>query len=213
MIYLFTFLEGILSFLSPCLLPLIPMYVSYFSGNNSKDRKSLLWNCLAFVVGFSCIFISLGVFSNFLGSLFNSHLQIIRILSGSIILFIGLNYLGVMPFMDRISFGNSSYAYKSGGGLSAFVFGCIFALSYSPCVSAFLANSLILAANSSSLAQGFFLLFLYSLGLAVPFVLSALFLDSLKAEFAWIRQNYAMIRKISGGLMILSGIWMMSGRM
>lgn len=207
MTYLITFMEGIITFISPCLLPMLPLYFSYLGGANGKH---LMRNALGFVLGFTLTFTSMGAFSGTIGRLLIQYQTFINIVGGIVITICGLSYMGLLTLPQRsakqISFDVSSLDF-----FRSILFGLIFSISWTPCVGTFLASALMMAASQSSCLQGILLLLAYSLGLALPMLLSALLLNQLKDAFSWIKQHYDMINKICGALLVILGVLMMTG--
>ena len=207
MVYLITFMEGVITFISPCLLPMLPLYFTYLGGS---DKKNLMKNAIGFVLGFTLMFTVLGAFSGQLGSLLIKYQTLINIIGGLIITLFGLSYMGLLKLPNfstkQISFDVSNISF-----VRSIVFGLIFSFSWTPCVGTFLASALMLAASQSSSIQGILLLLAYSAGLAVPMLLRALLLDQLREAFTWIKQHYGIINKVCGALLVLLGILMMSG--
>ena len=216
MLYLITFLEGIISFISPCMLPMLPLYLSYFAGGGTdreddrqKTRRVFLHAC-AFVIGFSVMFITLGIFAGSIGSLLTRRQTVLNILCGIIVILLGLSYLEVI----RIPFFSGMRSTRTvSSALSAFVFGIVYSVSLTPCIGAFLGSALMMASSAGSALRGAVLLFCYALGLGIPFLLSAVLLDQLKSAFGFIKQHYKVINTISGIFLILIGICMMLGFM
>lgn len=212
--YFISFLEGIITFISPCLLPMLPIYISYFAGqNNDNNKKATLINALGFVTGFTIVFVLLGAFAGTMGSFFREYKNIVNIISGIIVIIFGLNFIGIIkiPFLNtnrqiKMKFVNMWF-------LSAMLFGIIFSIGWTPCVGAFLGSALMLAASSGESLKGVFMLLSYSLGLGVPFIVSALLINRLKSTFDFIKRNYKVINIISGGLLIVVGILMITGLM
>lgn len=209
--YIITFLEGIISFISPCMLPMLPVYISYFAGQNKDDEgKSLkvIFKVIAFVVGFTVVFTTLGIFSGTLGKLLSEYQTIVNIVSGVIVILFGLSYLEVfhIPFFKGMNKG-----YKVTGIASAFLFGAIYSISLTPCVGAFLGSALMLASSAGGALRGAVLLLIYSLGLGIPFIFSAILLDKLSDAFTFIKKHYKTINLISGIALIVIGILMASG--
>lgn len=209
--YIITFLEGIISFISPCMLPMLPVYISYFAGQNKDDEgKSLkvIFKVIAFVVGFTVVFTTLGIFSGTLGKLLSEYQTIVNIVSGVIVILFGLSYLEVfhIPFFKGMNKG-----YKVTGIASAFLFGAIYSISLTPCVGAFLGSALMLASSAGGALRGAVLLLIYSLGLGIPFIFSAILLDKLSDAFTFIKKHYKTINLISGIALIVVGILMASG--
>ena len=210
MTYLISFLEGIITFLSPCLLPMLPIYVSYFAGGGERSTRKTLTNALGFILGFTVVFVALGALAGTLGSFLKSHQTAVNIVSGLLVIFFGLSFLGVF----RLSFFQGSRFRVDGehmGFFSALIFGLIFSLGWTPCVGAFLGSALALASQQGHVVQGMGMLLAYSLGLGVPFLLSALLIDKLKSTFDWVKRHYAVINRISGGLLIAIGLLMATG--
>lgn len=207
--YFITFLEGIISFISPCMLPMLPIYVSYFAGGaDKKDR--VLKRALCFVLGFTAVFCMLGVFAGTLGAFLSKYETAVNVITGAAVVFFGLSYLEVinLPFFK----GMQNFK-KLDGAFSAFLFGVIYSVSLTPCVGAFLGSALMLASNSQTAMQGLLLLLMYSLGLGVPFVISAVLLDQLSGAFDFIKKHYNVINKICGIFLIVIGVSMMFGFM
>ncbi|MBQ8509116.1 MAG: sulfite exporter TauE/SafE family protein [Clostridia bacterium] len=207
--YLITFLEGIISFISPCMLPMLPIYISYFAGGSGETRKSRTLLCsLGFVGGFTVVFSALGLFAGTLGAFLTGHRTIVNIVCGVIVILFGLSYLEVirLPF-----FGGMKSGQKVDGVLSAFLFGVIYSVSLTPCVGAFLGSALMLASASGTAVQGVLLLVTYSLGLGIPFLLSALLIDRLNGAFSFIKRHYKVINLVCGIFLIAVGILMVGG--
>ena len=199
--YVMTFLEGLASFISPCILPLLPVYLIYFAGGAADKRRTLTGAC-AFVSGFSLVFVLLGVFAGTLGALLGAHRHVISYVCGGIVVALGLSYLGLF----RLPGGrNAARKSPTAGFLGSFLFGMVYAVSLTPCVGVFLGAALALAARSASVGKGAALLAVYALGLAVPFVLSALFIDRLKGVFMVIKNHYKVINPVCGALLVLFG--------
>lgn len=204
--YLITFVEGIASFISPCILPVIPIYISYFATESKSMKKSII-NSLGFVCGFSIIFILLGVFAGTFGKFVHEYTDYINIIFGIFLIIIGLNYIGVLfiKFLNKTKGTNQEK--KNLTFITSVLFGIIFSLSWTPCVGAFLSSALILASTTGSVLKGATLLLIYSLGLAIPFIVTTLFLEKMKSTFDFIKKHYNIINKISGSILILSGVW------
>ncbi|NLT58403.1 MAG: cytochrome c biogenesis protein CcdA [Clostridiales bacterium] len=209
--YLLTFVEGIITFVSPCLLPMLPVYLFYFTGQEEERRsgKTLL-HALAFVLGFTTVFLALGLFSALLGGLLSRHQTLLNVITGGIVVLFGLSYLGLFG-KTLFAQGGMRGEARVTGLLSAYAFGLVFSISWTPCVGAFLGSALMLASRSGSAAQGALLLLCYSAGLGIPFVLSALLIDRLKGAFDWIKRNYGVITRASGLLLVLIGLAMAFG--
>lgn len=205
--YFLTFLEGIASFISPCLLPMLPIYISYFSGSDSKKNKALK-NSIAFVLGFSLIFIMLAILSNLMGIFLTQYLKYIKYAFGVLIIFLGLNYMEIFKFKLFSKFKKFNSDVKDMGIIKAFIFGIMFSISMTPCVGTFLSSALLLIANQDSLLKGTSLIVLYCLGLGIPFIISSLLIDKLKNVFNVIKKNYKKVKIISGIILIIMGIYL-----
>ncbi|MBQ2760247.1 MAG: sulfite exporter TauE/SafE family protein [Clostridia bacterium] len=208
--YFISFLEGIITFISPCLLPMLPVYISYFAGADNRSTKKTLTNALGFVAGFTIVFVSLGALAGTLGSFLTQYSTAVNIVTGLIVIFFGLNFLGV--FKLNIFNGAKNTVRKNDlGFFSSLLFGLIFSVSWTPCVGAFLGSALIMASQQGKVLTGIIMLLLYSAGLGIPFVLSAVLIDKLKNTFNFIKKHYKIINIISGSLLIVVGILMMTG--
>lgn len=215
MMYLLSFLEGIITFISPCLLPMLPIYILYFAGGNMKEGNSrrTLVNALGFVLGFTIVFVLLGAFAAGIGSLLKEYQTAVNLVTGAVVVVFGLNFMGVL----KIEVLNGSYKLKREmkemGFFASLLFGIIFSIGWTPCVGTFLGSALLLASQQGSVMQGILMLLLYSMGLGIPFLLSALLIDRLKGAFQFIKMHYQMINRVCGALLVLVGIAMMTGMM
>lgn len=210
--YFISFLEGIITFISPCLLPMLPIYISYFAGGGERSVKKTLVNAVGFVLGFTTIFIAMGALAGTVGSFFTRYQTVVNIVSGIIVIIFGLNFLGVFKvqlFRGR----NSTFNPQNLGFFSAFLFGIIFSIGWTPCVGAFLGSALALASQQAHAVKGMLMLLAYSVGLGIPFVFSAILIDRLKLAFNFIKRNYHIINAISGSLLIMIGFLMATGMM
>lgn len=203
--YMFIFLEGIASFISPCVMPMLPIYFSYLTGG---DTKKGIKNTLGFIIGFSIIFIVLGIFSSSLGLLVTKYMNIIKMIFGLVIIILGLNYMEMLKLNQMNKFNAVKIDLSNLGFLKAILFGIMFAITWTPCVGTFLASALMLVAEKGELLYGIKLLVTYSLGLAIPFMVSAIILDKAKKTFKWVKEHYNVIKKISGILLIILGFYM-----
>ncbi len=189
---------------------MLPVYVSYFAGGGERTKKNTLKNAFGFVLGFTCVFMLMGALAGTLGGLLSEHRVAVNIVSGLIVVFFGLNFLGV--FRLNIFRGmKGSVAGKKLGFFSSLIFGAVFSVGWTPCVGAFLGSALMLASQQGKAFTGVVMLFVYSMGLGVPFVISALLIDRLKVAFDFIKRNYKIINAVCGGLLVVLGIFMMTG--
>lgn len=199
------FIEGFASFISPCVLPMLPIYVSYFSGQD-KDLKRTIMNSLGFVLGFTIIFVLLGVFAGTLGKLITANNRYINIIFGIIIILLGMHYMGIL----NIKILNRSNGIKKNkeklSFFSAIIFGMLFSVCWTPCVGVFLSSALMMSATSENSLKSGLMLLIYSIGLGIPFILTSIFLERLKDAFDFIKKHYNIINKIAGIILIFSGI-------
>ncbi len=212
--YVLSFLEGIITFISPCLLPMLPIYVSYFAGQDTEGKKQrALVNALGFVLGFTVVFVALGAFAGTLGRLLIEYRTAVNVVGGIIVILFGLNFLGLI----RIPFLNANRQMQINtanmGFFTSALFGVVFSVGWTPCVGAFLGSALMLAAQSGESRRGVLMLLCFSLGLGIPFVACAVLIDRLKAAFDFIKRHYRVINIISGGLLVVVGLLMATGYM
>lgn len=208
--YLISFLEGIITFLSPCLLPMLPIYISYFAGGGERTVKKTLTGALGFVLGFTAVFTAMGALAGTLGSFLTRYQTWVNIVCGLPVIAFGLNYMGLI----RINlFRGMNRTVKQGdmGFLSAVLFGIIFSVGWTPCVGTFLGSALMLASQQGHTLEGMGMLLCYSLGLGIPFLLSAVLIDRLKSTFNWIKAHYAVLNLVCGGLLVVVGVLMATG--
>ena len=207
--YVISCLEGIITFVSPCLLPMLPIYISYFAGGGERTTARTVKNALGFVLGFTLVFVAMGALAGTVGSFFKQHQTAVNLLSGLVVILFGLQFLGV--FKWNLFRGSGRAVNGEMGFFSAVVFGVIFSLGWTPCVGAFLGSALALASQQGHVGSGMLMLLSYSLGLGIPFLVSAVLIDKLKSAFDWIKRNYRVINLISGSLLILVGVLMATG--
>jgi len=210
MIYFITFLEGIITFISPCMLPMLPIYVSFFTGGGEVRKTSkALKNALGFVLGFTLVFVLLGAAAGTLGGFLVRWRVAVNVVTGLVVVLFGLSFMGLfqMNFLKGFKLGER----KEPGFISAVLFGMIFSIGWTPCVGAFLGSALMLASQQGSAVKGILLLLIYSAGLGIPYVLSALLIDKLKSTFNFIKKHYSVINAVCGALLVIVGILMMTG--
>lgn len=207
--FVITFLEGLISFISPCMLPLLPLYISYFAGGADKKHRVFL-RALSFIAGFTLVFSLLGLFAGTLGAFLARYRTAVNIISGLIVVVFGLSYLDIikLPFFKGMQKGRTANSV-----ISAFLFGIIYSVSLTPCIGAFLGSALMLASASGTALRGVMLLVTYSLGLGVPFVISAVLIEKLNSAFAFIKRHYRVINICCGLFLIAVGVLMMFGLM
>lgn len=208
--YVISFLEGIITFLSPCLLPMLPLYISYFAGGGERSTRKTLLGVTGFVTGFTIVFVMMGALAGTVGSFLKEYQTAVNVVSGLIVIFFGLNFLGVFR-LNLFKGFHREVDTSNMGFFSALVFGVIFSIGWTPCVGTFLGSALMLASQQSHTMTGMLMLLAYSLGLGIPFLFSAVLIDYLKTAFDWIKKNYKVINGISGGLLVGMGILMATG--
>ncbi len=208
--YFISFLEGIITFISPCLLPMIPIYLTYFAGSGERTTKKTVTGALGFVSGFTLVFVSMGALAGSIGSLFTKYQNIVNIVCGLIVIFFGLNFMGIFK-LNLFKGMKQSVNTDNMNFFSAVLFGIVFSLGWTPCVGAFLGSALMMASREGQALQGILMLLCYSLGLGIPFILSAVLIDSLKGAFTFIKKHYKIINFVSGCLLIVVGILMATG--
>ena len=207
--YFILFLEGIITFISPCLLPMLPIYAGYFAGGGEKSTKKTAKNALGFILGFTAVFVLLGALAGTLGGFVIKYSAVLNIITGLIVIFFGLNFLGVLKLNI---FKGSRFSHKEElGFFSSLVFGIVFSVGWTPCVGAFLGSALMLATSSGHVIEGMAMLLLYSLGLGIPFFISALLIEKLKGTFSFIKKHYTVINTVCGCFLVLMGILMATG--
>jgi len=208
--YLISFLEGIITFISPCLLPMLPIYISYFAGGGERSWGRTLKVSIGFVTGFTAMFMVMGALAGTVGGFLKAHQVAVNIISGAVVIFFGLNFLGVIK-LNLFRGSSRQVNTENMGFCSAAIFGLVFSLGWTPCVGAFLGSALALASQQGKVLTGMLMLLAYSLGLGIPFVLSAVLIDYLKSTFDWIKRNYSKINLVCGIFLVLIGLMMATG--
>ncbi|MCX8282226.1 cytochrome c biogenesis CcdA family protein [Phyllobacterium sp. 0TCS1.6C] len=215
---------GALSFLSPCVLPLVPPYLCYMAGVTVEDfradraaaamspvRKALLVSSFSFVLGFSTVFVLLGAGASTIGGFLRMWQQEIAIAAGIVIILMGLNFLGVF----RLAFLSREARFQSKGApaspIAAYIMGLAFAFGWTPCIGPVLGPILALAGARDTVADGATLLAVYSLGLGVPFIIAAMFSGMFMRFLGRFRMHLGKVEKIMGGLLVITGILFLTG--
>ncbi|AEQ51819.1 cytochrome c biogenesis CcdA family protein [Pelagibacterium halotolerans] len=213
---------GILSFLSPCVLPLVPAYLTYMSGATFERLREegvaggrlygrTLVTALAFVLGFSLIFIAFGATATFFGQALRRALPVLMPLAGVVIIIMGLHFLGLL----RISWLYRQFRFEgpkmASGPLGGFLLGLAFAIGWTPCIGPMLAAILTVAANQQTAWEGASLLAVYSAGLGVPFILAALALGPFLSFFEGFKKHLGTVEKVMGALLVVVGILFLTG--
>lgn len=215
------FVAGVLSFFSPCILPLIPAYFTFITGfsldeltgASSRIRTRVFISTFAFVFGFSLVFVLLGASASAVGGIIASHSRAIRIIGGALIVVLGVHLSGLVriPFLDmekRVHLGN-----KPMHALGTVLVGMAFGAGWSPCIGPLLGSILVLAGNQETIAQGMGLLAVYSAGLAIPFLVMSVFIHFLLVFLNRAKKVLQYINIVAGILLVLIGIALMAGRL
>ena len=212
-----SFTAGVLSFLSPCVLPLIPSYVSFITGLSIDDvqrsRRITLIHSLLFIAGFTLVFLALGATATVLGRALFRHRDWVGRIGGALVIVLGLYLLGVFNLGALNRERRVHIATKPLGYLGTLVVGMAFAAGWTPCIGPILGGVLTYTASSADLSRGLVLLFAYSVGLAVPFLLAALMIDRFMELFQRYRGALMWISRVSGVLLIVVGVLMITGSM
>jgi cytochrome c-type biogenesis protein len=212
------FLAGLLSFLSPCVLPLVPPYLCFITGASLDDlteradtKLTAPLAALLFVLGFSTVFVLLGASASWAGQLLREHLAVLGQIAGAVIILMGLHFLGVFrfAFLDRdIRYRQEA---RPASLLGAYVVGLAFAFGWTPCISPVLGTILAVAAGQDTVTKGAFLLAVYSVGLGVPFLLAAAAVGGFLGFFRRFRAHLATVEKVMGGALVVTGMMFLSG--
>lgn len=207
------FLEGMLSFLSPCFLPLIPIYVGYLSGEaGDKNKKwNIIKNSLGFILGFTLVFVILGAIASGIGRYLILHRKLLNRIFGILIIIMGLNYMGLfrIPFLNMDKRFN--YEGKKTNFIGAVFLGAAISFGWSPCIGSILSQVLVLAASMNSIGRGIYLLFIYSMGMAIPFFLTALLIQGASMKIRGMLKYTRVFKIVTGVILILTGILMYTG--
>ena len=207
---------GLISFLSPCVLPLIPGYISYISGsslNELLEKKTInILPIILFAVGFSFVFISFGATASFLGSVILNNSYELRIASGIIIIIFSLHILGIIN-LNFLNYEKRIYTEKKSGIFSSILVGMAFGFGWTPCIGPILGSILALASTEQSLNRGILLLVFYSLGLAIPFILSGYLIQKFLVFSKNIKSKMNIILKSGGALLLITGILIITNQL
>lgn len=214
--YIGAFIAGLLSFLSPCVLPLIPSYITYITGLSFADlqadhpshviRQKTILHALFFIGGFTLIFVLLGASATYIGSFMQQHATIIRKVGGVLLVLLGLHVAGLTPLKFLLQEKRVSVKHRPTGYIGSLLVGIAFAAGWTPCIGPILAAILAVAATEENVYQGILLLLLYSMGLGVPFFLSALAMNRFLTVFNRCKRYIPIFEKITGVFLILIGI-------
>jgi cytochrome c-type biogenesis protein len=213
-------IAGMLSFLSPCVLPLVPPYLVYLTGTSlerfadaetaPRVKRQTIVAALLFVLGFSTVFVALGASASAIGALVRAYSADLAILAGVAIIIMGLHFLGVTPIVWLMREKRFEVA-KPVSLWGAYLMGLAFALGWTPCIGPILAAILAVAASEATVAKGAGMLAVYSLGLGVPFMVAALAVEPFAAFLARFRAHLGLVEKAMGGLLVLTGIAFLTG--
>lgn len=216
-------LAGILSFFSPCVLPIVPPYLAYLAGVSfnelstddlvSDKRKRIFLSAVCFVFGFSTIFVALGASASFLGQLITTYHSTLSIIAGAVIVLMGLHFLGVFRIGFLYREARFSVEQKPAGYLGSFIMGLAFAFGWTPCVGPVLASTLFVAGAEETALKGASLLAAYSLGIGIPFLIAALFAGSFINFATKFKKHMALVEKLMGLLLVIAGVFIMTGSM
>jgi cytochrome c-type biogenesis protein len=214
-------LAGLVSFLSPCVLPLVPPYLCYMAGVSLSQltgkgepqvaRRTVLVSSVAFVLGFTTIFTALGAAASAIGQVVRSHIDLLSVAGGIVIILMGLHFLGVfrIGLLDREA--RIDVRNQAAGPVGAYVMGLAFAFGWTPCIGPVLAAILAVAGTEATVAHGAGLLAVYSLGLGVPFVIAGLFAGPFIGFMGRFRAHLGTVEKVMGGLLVLTGVLFITG--
>ena len=221
--FLAAFAAGLVSFLSPCVLPLVPGYISIISGfsldqledvqHQATLRRSLLLNSVMFIIGFSITFITLGASATWLGQVLLSRMQLLYQLAGLIIIVFGLHLLGIFKINFLYQDKRFHNVEKPRGVLGALVLGLAFAFGWTPCIGPILAGILTMASTKQTVTQGVLLLAVYSIGLGIPFLLTSLGLNKFLAFYGRFKRHFRAVEMASGALVIAVGVLILTNNL
>lgn len=221
--YVATFLEGIVTFVSPCLLPMLPLYLAYFAGDanaavgegmtDAERNRRVFVRLLGFILGFTIVFVALGALAGTFGRFLVQYGSALNVACGIIVIVFGLQYAGIVriPFLEKTLKPQSSVQPQT--FFASMLFGIVFSIGWTPCVGVFLGSALAMAAVAASATKGVLLLLCYSLGLAIPFAISAIAIDRVAGAFTFIKKNYKTINLVCGLLLVAMGVLMATGLM
>lgn len=207
-------LAGLVSFFSPCVLPLVPGYLSYVTGASGADlaearRGRMLAGASLFIAGFTAVFVSTGALFGFFGSTLQEHRTLISRVLGAVVILMGLFFMGAIPGLTMREF--RFHRKPTAGLLGAPLLGVLFGVGWAPCIGPTLAAVTTLSMDQASAGRGALLTVAYCLGLGVPFLLAALAFRKALGTFSWVKQHYAWVMRIGGGMLILTGLLLVTG--
>jgi cytochrome c-type biogenesis protein len=216
-------IAGLLSFVSPCVLPLVPPYLAWLAGVSFEElrteepggaqRRRIVMSALAFVLGFSTVFIALGATASVVGQTIAQYFDTLAMIAGVLILIMGLHFLGVFRIAFLYREARVQVARKPAGLIGAYLIGLAFAFGWTPCVGPVLAAILFVAGSEGTAARGALLLAVYSLGIGIPFLLAAAFASRFLNWATKFKRHLGTVEKTMGGLLVVTGILFMTGQM
>lgn len=222
--YIGALVAGVISFLSPCVLPLVPPYLCFLGGTTFDQLsgegdvppdvyRQVVFAAIAFVLGFTTVFVMLGATATAAGQLIASNIDLLSKIAGGAIILVGLHFLGILkiPFLYR-EFRSHSVSAPA-GLIGAYLVGLAFAFGWTPCIGPVLAAILMVAATEDAVTQGISLLFIYSMGLGIPFILAALAFGPFMGFLTRFRKHLGRVEKVMGGLLVLTGLMFITGSM
>uniref|UniRef100_A0A831UGF3 Cytochrome c biogenesis protein CcdA n=1 Tax=Geobacter metallireducens TaxID=28232 RepID=A0A831UGF3_GEOME len=214
------FIAGLLSFLSPCVLPLIPSFITYITGLSFADlqaehpshkvRQQTIVHTLLFIAGFTTVFVLLGASATFIGGFLQEHMNTIRKVGGVLIIIFGIHVTGLVPIHLLLGEKRVTVHRKPAGYLGSFVVGLAFAAGWTPCIGPILASILMVAATEETVSHGILLLFIYSMGLAIPFFLSSLAMHQFLVVFNRFKKHIRIFEIITGVFLVIVGVMIFS---
>ncbi|MEY9874145.1 cytochrome c-type biogenesis protein [Streptacidiphilus sp. MAP12-33] len=210
-------LAGLVSFFSPCVLPLVPGYLSYVTGFSAADladaegrrRGRIVLGALLFVLGFTAVFVSMGAFFGFFGRTIDQHQSVITKVAGVLVILLGLAFMGLMPGFTQREL--RSHRKPAVGLIGAPVLGVVFGIGWTPCVGPTLGVVQSLSIEQASAARGAVLTVAYCLGLGIPFIVAAVAFRRTLSAFGWIKRNNQWVMRIGGGMLVLVGVLLLTG--
>ena len=202
------FFEGVLTFISPCILPMFPVYLMYLSNESQKKGKELIVNILGFILGFTIVFVTLGATATALGSILSQNRVLLQQVGGIVIIIFGLNMAGFINIRFLNFQRGMALKHDSGGFFKSMIFGIVFSFGWSPCLGTFLGAALILASDASTVGVGMFYLFVFSMGLGLPFLITGILFSKLEQAFSFVKKHYSIITKVSGIFLVIIGLLM-----
>lgn len=221
--YFGAFVAGIVSFLSPCVLPLVPPYLCFLGGTTFEELsgeadvpsagvgKRVALSSIAFVLGFSTVFVALGATASWMGAFVGEHLQTLSRIAGVVIIALGLHFLGIFRINALFREFRFHVADRPAGLAGAYVIGLAFAFGWTPCVGPVLASILFMAGSEASAAHGAALLAAYALGIGLPFIAAALAIGPFLGFMQRFRQHLGTVEKVMGGMLVITGILFVTG--